>query len=234
MNKKSTLKQHQEAFVTRPTFLRRTFTFKNILAVVIISFAVLAVLSKQYKYFAFDLSTTLFIQRLDFFWFDLLMKFISFIGNGSSMAVIISLLAIYGYLVGKRHAPLMLIVSTVGGVLLSFVLKVLVSRPRPDPSLINQIGNFVWLDSFPSGHVLGAVSLYGFLLYIAFTQLKVSVWRNYIIGICILVMILMGLSRIYLGAHWLSDVLGAYLIGFVWLSFIIFVYQKLKPKFVPR
>lgn len=234
MKNKSVLIKDKDVFVSRPTFLRRAFNFRIFLIIAILGFSVLAFFSKQYKYFQFDLEATLFIQRYNTEWFDLIMKFVSILGNGTSVVILVIFLVIFGYVIGKRHASLVLIGSTMGGLILSFVLKVIVSRPRPDPSLISQIGNFYWLDSFPSGHVLGAVSLYGFLFYIAYTQLKRNIIKKVIMGFCILVIILMGLSRIYVGAHWLSDVLGAYLIGFVWLSFNVFIYQKLNSRIKPE
>lgn len=224
----------KEFFVSQPTFLRRAFSFRNFLVVVILGFTILTLLAKQRDYFKSDLYFTLFIQSFNPFWFDALMRFVTILGNMSTVVILVALLALYGYMIGKRHAPLMLIASASGGLVVSLFIKILIARPRPDPLLINQIGDFVKPDSFPSGHVLGAVSLYGFLLYIAYTQLKKNQARKLIIGVCILVIFLMGLSRIYLGAHWFSDVLGAYLIGFTWLSFVVFIYQKLKPKVRPE
>lgn len=223
----------KEIFVTKPTFLKRAFSFGNFLIIVTLGFAILTILAKQYDYFKFDLNFTLFIQRYDPFWFDTLMRLVSFMGNVKTVVVLVFLLAVYGYRIGKRHAPLMLIVSSLGGLIISYLLKVLVARPRPDPQLIHQIGEFVKSDSFPSGHVLGAVSLYGFLLYIVFTQLKRNYVSQVVMGICILVILLMGFSRIYLGAHWVSDVIGAYLVGFIWLNLIVLIYQRLKPKVKP-
>lgn len=234
MDKEPAFQKHKEIFVTRTTFLKRTFNFRNFLYIITLGFAVLAVFSKQYDYFQFDLSVTLFIQRYNFFWFDSLMKLTSYTGNVESVVVLVGTLSSYGYLIGKRHAPLVLIGSTLGGFILSFILKIAVSRPRPDPELINQIGQYVWSDSFPSGHVLGAVSSYGFLFYIAHTQLKNGLLRSLVMAGCILAILLMGLSRMYLGAHWFSDVLGAYLIGFVWLAFITFIYHRLKPNVRPK
>lgn len=213
---------------TIATFFKRTSTYSMSLIVTILSFIVLAIFAKQYNYFSFDLTITLFIQTYHQFWFDLLMKFVSSIGDGPAVAVLIFLLSVYGYVIGKRDFSLLLIISTVGGASLAQVLKVLIARPRPDPTLINQIGQFINYDSFPSGHVLTAISLYGFLFYIVHTHLRVSLLRNIIMGICASTVFLMGISRIYLGAHWFSDVLGAYLIGFVWLSVIIFIPKILK------
>lgn len=202
----------------------------NFLVVAILGFVILAFFAKQYPYFSFDLNISLFIQKFNPIWFFWLMMLITFLGNGLTALVIVILMATYCYLFGKRKTPAVLIFSTIGGFILSYILKILIVRPRPDPLLVHQVGTFLKADSFPSGHVLGAVSLYGFLLYIAYTQLKSGFFRYLVVDTCILVIILMGLSRIYLGAHWFSDVLGAYLIGLVWLSFMVFLFQKLETK----
>lgn len=223
----------KEVFVTRPIFLKRTFNFRNLLIVLALGFAVLTFFAKKYDYFNFDLSITLFIQTINVVWFDSLMRLITFMGNVGSVGVIFIMIALYGYIIGKKQTVLILAFSTFGGFVLSQILKLLISRPRPDPLLVNQVEHLLKADSFPSGHVLGAVSLYGFLLYIAFAQVKKGMLRKCVLGICILVILLMGLSRIYLGSHWFSDVLGAYLLGFIWLSFVVFGYQKLNPKVNP-
>lgn len=223
----------KEIFVTKGTFLRRAFSFESFLIVITLGFTILTFLAKQHDYFKSDLYFTLFIQSFDPFWFDALMRFVSFMGNVNTVVILVTLLSIWGYLIGKRHAPLVLIISTVGGLISSHILKILVARPRPDPQLIHQLGEFVKSDSFPSGHVLGAVSLYGFLLYIVFTQLKRNLISKVIMGASFIVILLMGLSRIYLGAHWFSDVVGAYLVGFIWLNLIVYIYQRLKPKKEP-
>lgn len=221
-------------FVKKEIFFKRAFNFRSLLAITTISFALLTLLAKQYDYFKLDLTLTLLIQQLDQVWFLLFMRFVSFIGDVFPVLIIVTLLAIYGFLIGKRKAPVMLVISTIGGLAISQLFKLLVARPRPDPQLINQIGRFFETDSFPSGHVLGAISLYGFLLYISYAQLKESMIRKILIIICLFAILFMGLSRIYLGAHWFSDVLGAYLIGFVWLSAVVFFYHKLKPKVQPE
>lgn len=216
--------------VKRPTFVRRAINFRSLLILVTIVFALLSFFAKQYDYFNFDLTVTLHIQSLNFSWFDNLMKFVSFLGNVSTVTVLVFLLAFFGYLTGNRKAAFMLLISTIGGLAISYIFKTLVARSRPDPTLVNQIGEFIKSDSFPSGHVLGAVSFYGFLLYISYTQLKKNIIKQILISISLLAILLMGISRIYLGAHWFSDVLGAYLLGFIWLTFVVFVYQKLKNK----
>lgn len=73
--------------------------------------------------------------------------------------------------------------------------------------------------SFPSGHATVAMAFYGFLFYLLMMHLSSSKWRNFVFFIAILFILGMGFSRIYLGVHYLSDVLGGFAIGFVWLIF---------------
>lgn len=103
---------------------------------------------------------------------------------------------------------------------MSGVLKELVERPRPSPFLVDvseQAGGF----SFPSGHVLGTVLLWGFVCYAAHELIPNRQWRRAVQLGCLALIVLMGLQRVYVGAHWPTDVLGAYLWGAVILSAII-------------
>src|SRR3989344_7649378 len=129
----------KQAFVKRPTFLKRAFSYTNFLIATILGFAVLTFFVRQYDYFNFDLTITIFIQKYSQNWFDLLMRLITLMGNGPAVGIIVIALSLYGYLIGKRHSPLLLVISTFGGIIISQLLKILVARPRPDPSLINRI-----------------------------------------------------------------------------------------------
>jgi membrane-associated phospholipid phosphatase len=130
---------------------------------------------------------------------------------------------------GKLEATL--VVAAGLSSLLKFVLKAVVERPRPTPDLIRVLvleqGN-----GFPSGHALFAAVFFGLLAYFAFTRLRRrGPWR--LIPWCFLVLILLvGASRVYLGVHWPSDVLGGYLVGTVILGILIWfdrVYQRENP-----
>lgn len=124
----------------------------------------------------------------------------------------------------------MVVISSVGASSLGVLFKTIVARPRPDSLLIHQLGLFVNPDSFPSGHVLFFMGLYGFLFVFIFTQFKKSLFRGVLLATLLLLLISIGFSRIYVGAHWFSDVLGSYLIGFVWLYFITYLYNKYDKK----
>jgi undecaprenyl-diphosphatase len=109
---------------------------------------------------------------------------------------------------------------------LNSILKELVSRPRPTSALI-EVFEPLPSYSYPSGHVMYYVVFFGFLAFLAISLPKLAPrWRAFILVICLPLILLVGISRIYLGAHWPSDVLGAYLIGGLYLFILILVYLK--------
>lgn len=201
----------------------------EIAALLIISFAILISFAKIVPYFTFDLVITKIIQQIDFPGFFILMEFISEMGNFFWGSILIMAFSILAIAFGKYKDAVMIFTSGVGAGILSTFLKEVVDRPRPDPSLITQIGDYAKFDSFPSGHVLHFIGLYGFLIILSFVYLKSWIIKIIILVVLITLIILAGLSRIYLGAHWFSDTLGAYLIGAVWLFFMEWVYRKFVP-----
>ena len=84
---------------------------------------------------------------------------------------------------------------------------------------------------FPSGHVLTTTAFCGFLAFLAFTLLKPSAGRTGLIVVLALLIALMGPSRIFLGQHWFSDVMGAYLFGSLWLALTTHFYRWGKVRF---
>ena len=102
----------------------------------------------------------------------------------------------------------------------------LVSRPRPPSFTLNPNDIFQFFNQFayPSGHVLFFVTFFGFCSYLAWKFL--SGWLRWLIlSICAALILLIGPSRIYLGEHWASDVIGSYIIRTFWLIILILLYQ---------
>lgn len=109
--------------------------------------------------------------------------------------------------------------------LLNYVLKILFSRNRPaDINLIVETGF-----SFPSGHAMMSLGIYGFLIYLLLLSDKNKISK--IIGTCFLILLifLIGISRIYLGVHYATDVIAGFVISASYLLlFIRFTYPKIK------
>ena len=95
------------------------------------------------------------------------------------------------------------------------ILKIAFQKPRPKTEM------FVFGSSFPSGHVFSATVIYGFCIYLAFRFIKKATIKWVVSTSLSLLILLIGFSRVYLGVHWLSDVLAGYITGFAWLLFCI-------------
>jgi membrane-associated phospholipid phosphatase len=110
------------------------------------------------------------------------------------------------------------------------VVKILIHRPRP--TLENAILFLSFAEpSFPSGHVVHYVVFFGFLSTVMIVDKGIPLFWRYFVGIISAYLILtVSISRIYLGAHWATDVIGGYLFGIVYLGIILKFYLK-DPKF---
>ena len=135
-------------------------------------------------------------------------------GSGEWIGIVLSALVVF--FAWKRWWPslIMLIIAVPGGMLLNEWLKLAVHRQRPFVE-----GPFVdWSGySFASGHTIGATLLYGQLLLFVLPVIKARHWRLLCTFSAISLVLLVGFSRIALGAHFLSDVLAAIFFGIVWL-----------------
>lgn len=109
---------------------------------------------------------------------------------------------------------------------LDTVIKLLVHRARPTPDVAMIYQHFKDY-GFPSGHVTHYTVFYGFLLFVFIHANNLSkMARTLLITYCAGLIILIGPSRIYLGVHWLSDVIGGYVLGVVVLLLLIKLYRK--------
>jgi undecaprenyl-diphosphatase len=121
----------------------------------------------------------------------------------------------YLWLQGLRRIAWFLLLAILGGLLLSLALKAGFHRPRPE--LVSH-GSMIYTSSFPSGHSMLAAVVYltgGALLAVVHTARRV---RVYLIGCAVLATLLVGVSRVYLGVHWPSDVLAGWAAGAAWAA----------------
>jgi len=150
--------------------------------------------------------------------FTQVMLVITHAHNTAGMLVLTTVLGIYFYIRKARYWLLALLVSVPGGMLLNVALKNIFQRARP--SLDNPLLTLTTY-SFPSGHTVAATLFYGLLA--AYLVCLPGKWKyRFLIalGACVLVA-LVGLSRMYLGVHYLSDVMAAVAVGCAWLAICI-------------
>lgn len=134
---------------------------------------------------------------------------------GSTGVLTIMVLSVTGFLAMTRkgHAALFVLGSVIGGTLISQTMKFAYARPRPD---LVPHGAEVYTASFPSGHSMMAAVVYltlGALL--ARTQSSRAV-KTYILTVALVLTVLVGVSRVYLGVHWPTDVLAGWTLGGLW------------------
>jgi undecaprenyl-diphosphatase len=138
-----------------------------------------------------------------------------FTAMGSTGVLTLMVLTIAGFLAMTRkgHAALFVLASVIGGVLISQSIKWAYARPRPE---LVPHGAEVYTASFPSGHSMMAAVVYLTLgVLLARTQAD-RIVKIYIVAVAVIVTVLVGTSRVYLGVHWPTDVLAGWALGAAW------------------
>jgi undecaprenyl-diphosphatase len=146
-------------------------------------------------------------------WLEALFGDVTSLGSFTVLGALVAVVFGFLWLDGKHHAALLVVLSAISGVLLSTLLKASFERPRPD--LITHLAH-VSTASFPSGHAMLSAIIYLTLgVLIARVQTTRGL-RIYPILVAIALAALIGLSRLYLGVHWPSDVLAGWMVGVGW------------------
>lgn len=148
---------------------------------------------------------------------DRIMTVITWLGSYVAYLTILPLVAFFFWRWGKRRETLVFPICLAGAAILNFILKLFFRRARPDIfAAIPQTGY-----SFPSGHAMVSLPFYGYLGYVAgrFTATR-RMWFLWM-GAALALVVAIGLSRIYLGVHFPSDVLAGFLAGAAWLTVCI-------------
>jgi undecaprenyl-diphosphatase len=196
---------------------------------VLVVFAVLALLAHTNAYFSLDLSVEHAVQKTSSPWVTAVMSTISLGGNYATPYILAAVAVLAFWVVGLRSEAVGLAVSAVGSGLINRTIKMVVGRPRPVSSLVDVLDADRSGASFPSGHVAFYVSFFGFLFFVAYALLPRGSWIRRIALVATAIPVLtVGLSRVYLGAHWPSDTIGGYLWSGVWLAIVLHLYRHWK------
>lgn len=158
------------------------------------------------------------------------MRFVTGLGFSPLAEILCGLTILFVYVIGECWEAVGLTFAAAGAGALGGVVKLIVQRPRPGATLVHV---FAQLNdsSFPSGHVLLFMAFLGFLFFLIYTRVRHSAGRTLGLTLSGALIALVGVSRVYLGEHWPSDVLGAYLLGSVWLVLTIRFYDWGKTRF---
>jgi membrane-associated phospholipid phosphatase len=209
----------------------KTLTKKNsllkILIFIFIFFSLFFLFNKNPL--AIDLKITSFIQNFESPSFDNIMKFVSFWGNVAPLLIVTLLTAVFFYYFSYKKEAFFILLVLVAD-FINLVVKYLVNRPRPTDLFVNIYHQFK-SPSFPSSHVFHYVVFFGLLIYFSHV-LKFKKSIKYLTVIpCYLLILFIPISRIYLGVHWVTDVIGAFLLGLIALLLLIASYNTKKIKF---
>lgn len=152
---------------------------------------------------------------------------------GSSTAILLTTVAIAIVLFYKKYWSYLyfFVVLSIGGVLLNFLLKVAFQRSRPGEMKYTEVFNYsfeVPSYSFPSGHTMRIVILLSFLIYLSSKEIKRSTFKLSVYWTGGLVMLLIPLSRVYVGEHYPTDILAAASISIAWFAACLLFVKKTR------
>src|SRR5215204_3165165 len=154
-----------------------------------------------------------------------IMLFFTFLGKHEFL-IPANLILIAYFLFIKKHRWYSIKIPAIAlsSLALMFGLKHLFDRDRPLVPLLEEARGL----SFPSGHALMSVTFYGLLIYIVYKGFKNRAFKWVVIGLLILLILVIGFTRIYLRVHYTTDVIAGYCIGFLWLVFAVWFLNRLE------
>jgi undecaprenyl-diphosphatase len=162
---------------------------------------------------------------------DDIMLEITALGTGTVVMMIVAVAGLFLVLTQHKYSAILLLVSTFGGLVLNGVLKLGFNRPRPSIFVpeIHAVSS-----SFPSGHAMSAAIVYGTVAYLA-ARLHKRAWARFLVmAVALVVILLISISRMYLGVHYPSDVIAGVAIGLAWAAFCMATLEAIQKFGVRR
>jgi len=155
------------------------------------------------------------------------MQFFTFLGTHQFLIPAnLSLIAYFLFIKKHKWYSIKIPAIALSSLGLMFLLKGLFDRDRPLIPLLFEARGL----SFPSGHALMSVTFYGLLIYMIFKGVKNPTLKWILIGLLIILIMIVGMSRVYLRVHYATDVIAGYCIGFLWLVFAVWLLNKIEKQ----
>ena len=214
--------------LAQPAARRRSWLIWTLWAYVLVGLAALTLLSEMAHaraYFAFDPPLERFIQAVIPEPVGRVLDGVSWVGFPPQVDVIIGLGVVIVFGLGYRWEAICLAFAGITAAVSWFAIVELVQRPRPSPDLVH-VERVLGLGSYPSGHVLNLTAFFGSLLILSWLGMRPTWYRMIMQGISVVLVLCIGLARIYSGEHWPSDVLAGYLQGSVVVALTLLVYGR--------
>lgn len=156
-----------------------------------------------------------------------IMRLITYLGNPQFLVPFNLLLLAFFIVDRKKWMAVRIVVVALGGLLIKLLFKYLFQRLRPlDPVIEGGVAGY----SFPSGHALMSVVVYGFLVWWAAISIHNRWKQGIVVGLLIILIFLVCFSRIYLRVHYTTDILAGICFGFCWLIFSLWIVDKFEVK----
>ena len=145
---------------------------------------------------------------------------------GSSIVIVAGLISVAVLIRDKKYFKIFVFANLLA-IILNNIIKLIVHRPRPSNTMTLAVETSY---SFPSGHSMMSMVFYGLVIYYVRKFVKRKWISNLLTVVLSLVILAVGITRIYLGVHYATDVLAAYVIGFVYLFVFIKILEKRESK----
>lgn len=173
------------------------------------------------SFVSFDMTASAVVRSIDLPWLEPVAIAVTHVGDFWSMGALTVLAGLFLYARGHRTSAFTLMLAVASGSAFGAVMKLAFTRVRP----ALEVARIPIPDSycFPSGHALGAVLFFGSLVILIMLnekQLKAALLQS---SLCILAAAAIGMSRVYLGVHYLGDIIGSWLLGIAWLALVVIV-----------
>jgi undecaprenyl-diphosphatase len=185
----------------------------------------LILIVRNYPLSNFDLNITREIQKQRVWDLTFFMEIISIFGDPVIAPLSIIFTSLFFFFTHRRREAYFTFAVILAD-LANILVKFLIHRPRPtldDARILLKVSQ----TGFPSGHVVHYVVFFGFFLAIMVAGKKIALfWRYFVGSLSAFLILTVSFSRIYLGAHWATDVIGGYLFGFIYLGVILKYYFK--------
>ena len=196
----------------------------------VVAMILLSLFAHSHRYpTPFELTTSRNIQHIAFPWFaQATMRWFTAINDPGPDVIIVPAVVLLLALFRKFLEAAFLALSAGIGNGVDALIGDYVGRPRPTPNVIH-VDSLLKFNSFPSGHSCHMMVFYGFLLYLSLRK-PVRQWKYHWLLLplqlyAVVTILIVGFARVWEGEHWITDVLGGYLDGAIWMTLFIFLYS---------